>query len=177
MNMGVTLAVYASICKETGAPFLYPGSRKQFNGITDVTDAKLLAKHAVWSADPPHDNAKNQAYNSVNGDVFRWRQLWPVLCAYFDLPDPGFPEAFSPLEPRMGNADEIWSAMVEKYSLKPFKATELASWWHTDADLGRQVENFTDMSKCREMGFKEFQSTSKSFTDLFDRLKAENIIP
>jgi hypothetical protein len=34
MNMGTTLAVYASICKELGRP---------------MTDARLLAKHLVWA--------------------------------------------------------------------------------------------------------------------------------
>ena len=28
MNMGVTLAVYATICRETGRPFVFPGSRQ-----------------------------------------------------------------------------------------------------------------------------------------------------
>jgi hypothetical protein len=33
------------------------------------------------------------------------------------------------------------------------------------------------MSKSRDLGFLEFQTTSKSFTDLFDRLRAERVIP
>ena len=45
MNMGVTLAVYATICRETGRPFVFPGSAQQWNGLTDVTDARVLAKH------------------------------------------------------------------------------------------------------------------------------------
>ncbi len=39
MNMGGTLAAYAAICRETGRPFLFPGSAAQWNGLTDVTDA------------------------------------------------------------------------------------------------------------------------------------------
>ena len=39
MNMGVTLAVYASICKATGRPFVFPGSTEQYNATIDVTDA------------------------------------------------------------------------------------------------------------------------------------------
>jgi hypothetical protein len=45
MNMGVTLAVYATICRETGHPFVFPGSAQQWDGLTDVTDARVLAKH------------------------------------------------------------------------------------------------------------------------------------
>ncbi|RDC58661.1 Rossmann-fold NAD(P)-binding domain-containing protein [Adhaeribacter pallidiroseus] len=39
MNMGTTLAVYASICQETSRPFRFPGSGAQWNGLSDVTDA------------------------------------------------------------------------------------------------------------------------------------------
>ena len=51
MNMGTTLAVYASICKETGRPFQWPGSQAQWQGLSDVTDARQLARQLVWAAD------------------------------------------------------------------------------------------------------------------------------
>ena len=175
MNMGVTLAVYASICKETGAPFIFPGSKEQYKGVTDVTDARLLARHAVWSATDPA--GKNEAFNTVNGDVFRWRQLWKLLADYFGVTDPGHPGEISPLEPRMTGADSEWEKIVSKYNLKPYKASEIASWWHSDADLGRQVETFADMGKSRKAGFREVQVTPDSFFDLFEQLRAEKIIP
>jgi hypothetical protein len=53
----------------------------------------------------------------------------------------------------------------------------LASWWHTDADLGRTVETFTDMGKSRRLGFVGVRDTESSFTDLFARLRAERIVP
>ncbi len=51
MNMGTTLAVYASICKATGRPFRFPGSETQWNSLTDMTDAKLLARQLLWASD------------------------------------------------------------------------------------------------------------------------------
>ena len=51
MNMGVTLAVYATICRETGRPFVFPGSPQQWEGLTDVTDARVLARHLEWAGD------------------------------------------------------------------------------------------------------------------------------
>src|SRR5688572_731454 len=70
MNMGVTLAVYASVCKHLKRPFPFPGSPQQWNGLTDMTDARLLARHLEWAATTPA--AANEAFNVVNGDVFRW---------------------------------------------------------------------------------------------------------
>ena len=51
MNMGATLAAFASICKETGRPFKFPGSAAQWNGLTDMTDARVLGKQLVWASD------------------------------------------------------------------------------------------------------------------------------
>jgi nucleoside-diphosphate-sugar epimerase len=136
MNMGVTLALYGALCRETGEPFSFPGSPQQHDGVTDVTDAALLADQLAWAATSPR--ARNEAFNTVNGDVFRWRRLWPVVAGPLD---------------------------------------RLASWWHTDGDLGRPVEAFGDMTKSRAHGFTGFRDTRKTFLDLFDRLRDNKIIP
>jgi nucleoside-diphosphate-sugar epimerase len=175
MNMGVTLAVYGSICRATGEPFVFPGSPQQYGGVTDITDARLLGRHAVWSATEPA--ARNQAFNTVNGDVFRWRQMWARVAEGLGVAAAPYPGAPNPLDGRMDHADEVWAKLVQQHGLQPYKATELASWWHTDADLGRQVETFADMSKSRSLGFLDFQDTTRSFLDLFDTLRAQKIIP
>ena len=175
MNMGVTLAVYGSICRATGEPFVFPGSPQQYNGVTDITDARLLGQHALWSATEPA--ARNQAFNTVNGDVFRWRQLWQRVAAGLGVEAAEYSGKPNPLAARMGHADEVWDDLVAKHHLAPHRASELASWWHTDADLGREVETFADMSKSRALGFLTFQDSAASFTDLFERLRAQRVIP
>ena len=77
----------------------------------------------------------------------------------------------------MTNAAAEWKMLAEKYSLRNSQVEELASWWHTDADLGREIECFTDMTKSRELGFLEYKSTLRSFLELFERLRADRIIP
>jgi nucleoside-diphosphate-sugar epimerase len=175
MNMGVTLAIYASLCRETGQPFIFPGSHLQWNALTDVTDARTLAQHLEWATLTPE--AHNQAFNIVNGDVFRWRWLWPQLAAYFGVEAAPPPDPIAPLEPRMTNAAAVWQRLVERHNLVEPIIDHLASWWHTDGDLGRQLECVNDMTKSRVLGFHEYQPTLASFTDLFDRLRSERIIP
>ncbi len=63
MNMGTTLAVYASICLETGRPFYFRGSAVQWKSLTDMTDARQLARHLLWPAVTPA--AQDQAFNVV----------------------------------------------------------------------------------------------------------------
>jgi nucleoside-diphosphate-sugar epimerase len=173
--MGVTLAVYGSICAATGEPFVYPGSPQQLNGVTDITDARLLGRHAVWAATEPR--AANQAFNTVNGDVFRWRQLWPLLGEALGAEVGAYPGHATPLEHRMEHADRVWADLVAQHGLAPYRASDLVSWWHTDADLGREVETFADMTKSRVLGFLDYQPTVLSFTDLFAELRERRIIP
>jgi nucleoside-diphosphate-sugar epimerase len=175
MNMGVTLAIYGSICRATGEPFVFPGSTEQLNGVTDITDARLLGRHVVWSSTDP--GAQNQAFNTVNGDVFRWRQMWPRLAEDLGVTPAEYPGTPTPLDGRMDHADEVWARLVAEHGLAPYAASDLASWWHTDADLGRQVETFADMSKSRALGFVDYQDSTRSFLDLFERLRAKRIIP
>lgn len=52
MNMGTTLAVYATICKETGKPMVFPGSSAQWNGLTDITDARARGPTALGGDNP-----------------------------------------------------------------------------------------------------------------------------
>jgi hypothetical protein len=82
-----------------------------------------------------------------------------------------------PLEGQMVDAPRIWATMVKKYRLKEGNLDRLASAWHTNLDLGRPIEVMTDMTKSREAGFLEYQSTEKSFTDVFGAMRKEKFIP
>jgi nucleoside-diphosphate-sugar epimerase len=176
MNLGSTLAVYATLCRERGERFVFPGSHEQWNGLTDVTDAALLAEHLRWAAETPE--AKDQAFNVVNGDVFRWRWMWPQLAAYFGVEWDGPPErGAAPLEPRMGWAAEAWREIAAKYGLREADVNRLASWWHTDGDLGRKIECVNDMSKSWRLGFVAHRDSRQSFLDLFGRMRTEGLIP
>lgn len=175
MNMGTTIAVYASICKATGKPFIFPGSQTQWNALTDMTDALLLARQMEWAATTP--GAANQAFNTVNGDTFRWRRMWQEIGEYFGLDVPDCPETPQPLDEQMTDAQSIWRDIAKKHNLVEPDVEKLASWWHTDADLGREQECVNDVTKSRDFGFSDFRETRAAFFDLFDRLRVEKIIP
>ncbi len=174
MNMGVTLAVYATICRETGRPFLFPGSAMQWNGLTDMTDARLLARHLEWAATT--EAARNQAFNVVNGDVFRWSWMWQRLAGWFGLEPAPFPGEGVPLEQQLADAGPIWADIARRHDLVEPDLAALVSSWHTDADLGRPIEVVTDMSKSRKLGFLDYQATDDSFFELFARLRDARII-
>lgn len=175
MNMGTTLAVYASICKETGRPFHFPGSAAQWNGLSDVTDASILAEQMIWASTTPQ--ASNQAFNVTNGDMFRWSWLWQKLASYFNVEVGNFDGTIRTLESQMENDESIWKEIASKHNLKVTDINKLSSAWHTDLDLGRPLEVMTDMTKSRKLGFSIYQDTPESFFTLFDKLKSEQLIP
>jgi len=175
MNMGSTLAVYASVCKERGKPMVFPGSSVQWNSLTDMTDARLLAKQLLWAAVTPA--ARDQAFNVVNGDVFRWKWMWSRISDWFGVEAAELQGEGVPLETQLADAAPVWKTIAEKHGLHETDLNVLASAWHTDADLGRPIEVVTDMSKSRKLGFTEFQATDESFFDLFERLREERLIP
>ncbi|KQR72629.1 SDR family oxidoreductase [Pedobacter sp. Leaf176] len=175
MNLGTTLAVYASICKETGRKFKWPGSAAQWNGLSDVTDARVLAAHLIWASTT--EAAKNEAFNVVNGDVFRWSRLWKRLAVYFEIEPVGYEGSTQSLETEMENDAAVWRKIAAEHKLKEADINRLSSAWHTDLDLARPIEVMTDMSKSRKLGFIIFQDTEESFYDLFEALRKAELIP
>ena len=175
MNMGTTLAVYATLCRETGRPFRFPGSGAQWNGLTDMTDARLLARHLLWASTTPA--ARDQAFNVVNGDVFRWSWMWGRIADWFGLTPAPFDGQVIPLEVQMAQDGPLWRTIAAREGLAEADLSRLATPWHTDADLGRPIEVVTDMGKSRKLGFGVYQATDESFLDLFTRLRTDRLIP
>ncbi|GHA81241.1 SDR family oxidoreductase [Pontibacter akesuensis] len=175
MNLGTTLAVYATICRETNRPFRFPGSEAQWNGLSDVTDSRVLAKHLVWAATT--EAARNGAFNVVNGEYFRWKWLWKRLASWFGVEPVGFDGTVHPLQDQMAQDSPVWREIAERDNLAEPDLSRLASPWHTDLDLGRPIEVMTDMSKSRKLGFTVYQQTEESFFDLFKQLRNDRLIP
>jgi nucleoside-diphosphate-sugar epimerase len=175
MNMGTTLAVYATLCRESGRPFRFPGSAAQWNGLSDMTDAGQLARHLLWAATTPA--AADQAFNVVNGDIFRWSWMWGRIAGWFGIEAEPFDGTVRPLEEQMAGDAALWRTIAERAGLAEPDIGRLASAWHTDADLGRPIEVVTDMSKSRKLGFTGYQPTDDAFFTLFEQLRADKLIP
>ncbi|RYY14267.1 MAG: SDR family oxidoreductase [Alphaproteobacteria bacterium] len=175
MNMGTTLAVYATLCRERRRPFTFPGSAAQWSGLTDMTDAGQLARHMMWAATT--GGAHDEAFNVVNGDVFRWQWMWGQIAAWFGVEAAPFDGIVRPLEQQMKEDAVLWRQIATREGLAEADLDRLASPWHTDADLGRPIEVVTDMSKSRRLGFTGYQPTDDAFFTLFDRLRAARLIP
>ena len=72
----------------------------------------------------------------------------------------------------MADAEEIWPEIVRKHGLRDLPVEKLASWWHTDADLGRTIETFTDMGRQQEARLRRRARHRDVVHSLFERLRA-----
>jgi len=103
--------------------------------------------------------------------------MWPKLAAYFGLEWEGYQAEPRPLEQSMAGREEQWRRIAAEHNLSEPDLDRVASWWHTDGDLGRGIEVVTDMGKSRDAGFTGYRRTLDAFTSLFDRYRAEKLIP
>ncbi|CAH1791755.1 unnamed protein product [Owenia fusiformis] len=175
MNIATGLAIYATLCKEMNLPFQFFGGEKMFNCLSDLSDAEQVADHMIWESTEP--KAANQGYNVVNGDVFRWKQMWAAIAKYFNLEVPEYNGEAASLTAFMDDKTDAWETIVKKYGLYKTDLQKICAWWFMDVVGMLPIEVVMDMANSRELGFLKYQNTEKSFFKTFDYLKEANIIP
>jgi len=175
MNFALTLAVHGAIARETGTPLVFPGTQTVWNCLTDISDSQVVADQMIWASTTR--GIGNEAWNVTNGEVFRWRWLWPRLADALgvDWEAPG--PTPQPMVDQMAGKEALWAEIASKYGLKESSLDRVASFWHTDSDLGVEVEVVADMTKSRLAGFSTYRSTERAFLELFDRYEKDCLVP
>ena len=173
MNLALAIAVYASISKRLGLPLRFPGSPGAYDALLEMTDAGLLARATTWAATTPE--AADQAFNVANGDLFRWRELWPRLAAWFEL-DVAPPLPLS-LADAMADKAPLWERIAAEHELAPHPFERLSSWGFADFVFSWDYDLFADSSKIRRHGFHDYVETPAMFCSLFEQLRRERVIP
>lgn len=175
MNFALTLAVHAALARETGAPLVFPGTERVWNCLTDMSDSRVVADQMIWASTTP--GIGDEAWNVTNGEVFRWRWLWPRLADALGVDWEGPGSEPRPLVDQMAGKAELWSDIARRHGLAEARLDRVASFWHTDSDLGVEVEVVADMTKSRLAGFDTYVSTERAFLELFDRYEADGLVP
>ena len=106
-----------------------------------------------------------------------WAQVWPVLAAHFGLEGTGPAKSTVPMEEFVKQNRATWSKMAEAHGLRE-KVVDEQNWGHVhfmmvQFDFDRQY----DLSRSREVGFKERIDTSKGYEIAWDRMRAAKILP
>ncbi|OAL50486.1 NAD dependent epimerase/dehydratase family protein [Pyrenochaeta sp. DS3sAY3a] len=108
MNLASTIALYAAVHAELGDELPFPGPEIGYTAFDCFTSSKLHAQFCNWVVHEPQ--AGNQAFNTVNGDIESWQNLWPKFAQTFGVrvPSDQFSRtALDPSETPMGDQAPI----------------------------------------------------------------------
>ncbi|CAN1776177.1 (S)-8-oxocitronellyl enol synthase CYC2 [Linum perenne] len=172
-----TLCVYAAICKHEGLPLIFPGTKDAWNCYANSSDADLIAEHQIWASVDPY--AKNEAFNIVNADVFKWKHLWKVLAEQFGIENYGFEEEAEKrvsLAEMMKDKGPVWEEIVKQNQLEPTRLDDVGNWWFVDVIFSQEAV-LSSMNKSKEHGFLGFRNSKNSLISWIDRVKGYKIVP
>lgn len=172
-SVALLIAVYAAVRRELGLPLAYPGTPASYVVRTQFTALGLLARAAEWMATQPR--CANRSYNVVNGDNPRWSALWPGFAGYFGLA--AGPPGPLRLADHMADKETVWQAVIERHGLRPTRLHELVLWPYAGYVFRPEWDIISAMDRARGDGFGESIASAGAFTAIFDRLRADRIIP
>ena len=175
MNIIGTLAVYALICKQEGKKLVWPGNQFTYERLFDASDADLIAEQEIWACVEPA--AKNQAFNTSNGDVFKWKKLWQLMADRFGMEVGEYSGQGITLAEAMQDKDAVWAEVEKKYNLEPTPLHKIAHWWFADIILNQVDENVSSMNKSKEFGFLGWRNSETAFQEVLDKMHANRLIP
>jgi hypothetical protein len=170
-NMVSTLGAYAAICRELGLPFDFPGKPGTWAALLEVTDAALLAEGVLWMLAEPR--CADRAFNMVNGDCFRWRDLWPYLAELFRLRSGAVRPM--PLARWMADKAPVWERVRARHGLV-LPLERVADWAFADFFLGLEWDVHSSMAAARAAGFTGAVDTWAMFAEQIAGYRAAKVL-
>lgn len=167
------VGAYAAICRELGVPLDFPGSEACWNVLSEVTQASQLARAMVFLATSEH--ARNEAFNVTNGDVFRWKYLWPRIAKLFDMPC-GEVRTLS-LSQWMADKGPVWDRIVAKHGLERRPLDEVTRWAFGDFMFRQSFDIVSSMTKIRAAGFHDVVDTERMYLNLLQQYRDARVLP
>ena len=77
----------------------------------------------------------------------------------------------------MADKEPLWARICEKHGLKPYRIQDLVKWDFVDWVYGATFDQMSNLSKVRRAGWTETLDAETMFKRLFEKLRAERIIP
>lgn len=172
-NMVSIIAAWGTLCRAQGLALDFPGKPGNYTALTEVTEARHLARAMLWMASEPR--CADQAFNLTNGDLFRWANLWPRFAEYFGVPLGGVRPLR--LADWMAGMDPVWQRIVAKHGLRPTRLEDLALWGFADFVWGQEHDVVSDTTKLLRYGFHETVNSEAMFLGFFDDYRRAGLIP
>jgi hypothetical protein len=173
-GFGITLAIYAVLCKAQGKPLIFPGGKDAWQGLREFVDPSLLTDSMIWMT--THRRCINETFNVSNGSFYRWCELWPLLAEYWGL-ESVCPELPLDLVSTMADQELVWQQLVSSFDLEPFVLKDLVTWSLLQDHCSSSRDCFSDLTKLRSFGFSAALDSFDSFAGLFRSLTDRGMLP
>lgn len=199
MNLALTYAIYFLLCRELDLEARMPTNESYWNDTEDQSDSALIAEQTIWASTAPA--ARNQAFNCVNGDHFRYRYTWPRLAAYFGArasPDQVFEKPHPAQHTAAAGAQEkdvfvqqefsmaewmhdkqaVWDALCDRSGVPEAKATfGFVTPFIVDWAYRRTWSATLSMTKARKLGWTGYVDSYESNVRAFEQFRTLKQIP
>jgi nucleoside-diphosphate-sugar epimerase len=172
-NVVSVIGAYAAICRELGVPLNFPGTDTCWNSLSEATDARQLGRAMVFLSTSP--KASNEAFNVTNGDLFRWKHLWPRVARSCDMPC-GEVQTLS-LAEWMADKEPVSDQIVRHHKLKPRRLDEVALWAFGDFVFRQSCDVIPSMTKIRIAGFHDTLNTEELYLAILRQYRESRILP
>jgi nucleoside-diphosphate-sugar epimerase len=172
-NAVAVIGAYAAIVRELEQPLDFPGSAAAFDARRDFTDASLLARAMVFTATTPA--CANAAFNVNNGDVLRWREMWPTIARHFGI-------AAGEVRPQSLNdwardKEPVWASIVRRYGLVETGIRDVADWAFADFHWAHGYDVVSSSDKLHGAGFHETIDSVEMLLHHLTRYREAGILP
>ncbi|KDP46500.1 hypothetical protein JCGZ_08472 [Jatropha curcas] len=179
-NVMGSLCVYGAICKYLNLPFVFGGTRECWEEVCiDGSDAVLVAEQHIWAATNDElYSTDGQAFNSINGTSFTWKEIWPILGKKFEVQVPKnmFLKDFW-FEKAMSDKNKVWAEIVVKEGLAETEMEDLANWEFIDILFRCPMKMLGSRAKADQLGFTMRCKTLDSILYWIDSMRDDNLIP
>lgn len=168
-----TIGAYAAVLKELGRPLDFPGVQGAFDAALNITDVRLLTKAMEWAATEPR--CANEAFNIVNGDTFRWRDVWGLLAAHFGM-EAGTVQPMK-LRDFMADKEPVWAGIARRHGLRAERMADIADWAFADVLFEGAWEQTASVVKAHRFGFNGMVDTEEMLIDILNQYRALKLLP
>jgi nucleoside-diphosphate-sugar epimerase len=172
-NLIPTIGVWAAMCRELGVALDFPGKQACYDALFEATDASQLARAIKWAA--TSENAHNQAYNVMDGGLFRWSRFWPRIAKFYGL-ETGMVRTVK-LTSWMADKEPVWQEIVKKHQLKPSRMDDVVTWGFGDFVWGLEHDVISSVNKIRSHGFHDTVDTEDNILAMLQRYREARVLP
>lgn len=173
-SLATLIGIYATLLREAGQPLSFPGGAANFAKRSQATTAGLLARGLIWAGTTP--GCAGQDINLTNGDVFRWRDLWPRIAAFFDMA-PAPPATDGRLADRMPPLEPLWDEARRRRGLAPLPLAGLVDWRYGDGLFGVTWDDVSSLDRARSLGWTERIDSGDAMLGILGDLRTDGILP